>query len=856
MKKISLLILGVLVWPGLLLAGPLTSAAVYIRFKPLHASNVYARINMIVHCPPWYPDFPVLPQGSANNPALRVRQGVFSPWAQLKFPVPAYDQPWGTIRLAFFNPRPLSKVSVEIQLATRATAGAVLRTMIRSTMGNIVSLCLPANFRADPAGITTPRAFAAAHLQQAQAVARRLHLTLASRPVRFSFLTRVSDGGPDPLYADPSIFQDELRTVQILGINGLELFPYPRFFKATTQLGFERYMTQNWSPTPGEAAAQATTERKAAGAAFRQIVLDNLQDEPWNNTWANRATPISQLRWIFGPVEKLISAKAYHRFLVSKGLSPANFGAASWSDLRPVVRRTNIALVATSAGAARWPAIARGYYWTIRYTEHATDALYRKRTQTATKIYPHVRTFINQTDEPLTWTWRMVPQFPDWFETGLDNATTMMWSEDWIGDTWQSGGNGLFGRVGCIVDILHAAASRYHQPIGFYVCMDNDATSLRLKAFTAIGHGVKTIYFFDYGPTYAVNANYWSDYPGEYEGVAKITSQVDAADGLVYPGQPPWAAIAEVYSTTTEIWQAARRISSMPIQNERELDHIALNQQHYPMDILNESLLLSRNLSRYKVIYLVDRWLPRACLMKLRTWVKNGGLLCMTPEAGTRDEYNRPVKILSSLAGFRAHTQQAKGLAPVVQAGSSESKVDFRSPGGPAESAPVRFLYRKTTPAGAIRAKVLATFSDGQPAILERSYGKGSILSYTFMPGLNYYQQIAKANLRGYVTHFPAGARKLITFPCRLAQVKKPVEVSAPVVEADLLVSKKGAALILANDTRQAIDHLRCAVALSGITSVTSVERGEIPFHQAGGRIRFSLPLRTTDIVLLRRHWP
>ena len=326
--------------------------------------------------------------------------------------------------------------------------------------------------------------------------------------------------------------------------------------------------------------------------------------------------------------------------------------------ITPVATPEKSREIAYNWGANKAEAAMMSYYWTLRYSEAITNQYYKDGTAKAEGVYPPgVRTFVNYSDHPLILGGKMLPGLPDWFSMGLTRTTTLMWTEDWMAPFIGAWGNGLYQRVGFLVDILRAAASRHHQPIGFYNVMGTEL-DLRLRAFTAIGHGVKSIYFFDYGPTYAATQNFWSDNPSQYRGVAKIIGDVAKADELVCDGQPPNAQVAVIYSTTEEIWQA--NADTMPIQQERQLIHIGLAQDQYPTDLLNEDLLLTRDLAQYKAIYAVDAHLPLACLKKLSDWVSAGGMLCLAPASLERDEYDRPTAAISGLTGFQAVCKLSK----------------------------------------------------------------------------------------------------------------------------------------------------------------------------------------------------
>jgi len=360
-------------------------------------------------------------------------------------------------------------------------------------------------------------------------------------------------------------------------------------------------------------------------------------------------------------------------------------------------------------------------------------------------------------------------------------------SEDWMNQSINSWGNGLVQRVGFLVDILRAAGSRHNLPIGFYNTFDNE-NGLRLKTLCGIGHGVKSVYFWDYGPIYAATENYWSDAPATYAGVAEVVRAVASADDLILAGQPPPASVGIVYATTGEIWDASWELST-----ERQLLHLALEQEQYAVDLLSEDLVLSRDLSQYQVIYLVDKHVPVACQETLAKWVRSGGTLLLAPAAASRDEYDRSAEIF---------------------------------------------------PAG--------RFADGAPTATASS-GRGRLVRYSVRPGNSFFGQIRQANPEGVVKVFPEAGRRLITTPCDSVGVPRRVTLSQPGIGAYLLESEQGAALVLCNYTRDPVDSLEVQIRLDRIRKVTSHRQGKLRTKINDGVVTFTLPLGLTDVVALRR---
>ena len=141
--------------------------------------------------------------------------------------------------------------------------------------------------------------------------------------------------------------------------------------------------------------------------------------------------------------------------------------------------------------------------------------------------------------------------------------------------------------------------------------------------------------------------------------------------------------------------------------------------------------------------------------------------------------------------------------------------------------------------------KVLGKFLDGSPAIIQKDLGRGYILHYSFFPGMSHW-----GNQFTRMTDW-------ITLPAELAGVEPPVTVdriqnSWPQVEAPLLLSKAGAAIILINRTGKVQPKLRINAQLPfESASVESITTGRVAFNITDdGRISFELPLNATADIL------
>lgn len=782
---------------------------IYVRFKVFSADMVYANLKTVIHHSPWSVNYPTIPRGGENYARLRIKQNQYSPWAEI-------NGDWGTIVFDFKNPQPLEEVDVEIQISTKDDESGIFKTIRTQERGSIVSISLPPDYYDKPDGILTVRQESEKHLKMAQS----LNLSQENLPERFSFYTGAS--GFQSLYKDIEIWKNELKTLRILGINGTSYPSNQHQYEIYKELGFDRFITHN----PGN-INQARNEKNLSEQAFSKIQAVVLADEPGNHG-------LYQLDK--EPVEN------FHRFLEKNKLTPKDFNSKDWSEIKPFTDRKEIEKIEFNWGKKYGEAARKAYYWTHRYSQDITINYFKSMTDALEKEYNKgVLTFVNYTDHPLILGGVMLPGSPDWFEMGLKRATTLMWTEDWMYGGIRSWGNGLYQRLGFLCDILRNAASKHNQPLGFYNTMDGE-DGIRMKGFIVIAHGVKIIDYFYYGPTYSATENYWSDSISQYKGVAKVIRDIGKAEELVYPGQPTKRQVAIIYSTTDEIWD-----TNGAKGQEKQYLHIALAQEMYGADVLNEGLILEKDLSQYKVIYFMDTRLPLSCLKKLRNYVENGGTLVLFPHAGEKDEYDNQTDVITSMIGAKVETK-------TDTAGFGTETITLEPATRITGEIPVALSYRKAEIQGNVKGKIIGRFSDGSPAVLLNRVKKGNVLYYSFMPGHSFFAKIAEENPAGPVTKFPHLQRKIISFPCEMAGVLKSVEISEGTFEAGLLESEKGFALIMVNLERRPFEKLDIKVKAEGIKQIESIENGKIQFKEEKGFVSFSMPFGgLTDIVLLKK---
>jgi len=272
--------------------------------------------------------------------------------------------------------------------------------------------------------------------------------------------------------------------------------------------------------------------------------------------------------------------------------------------------------------------------------------------------------------------------------------------------------------------------------------------------------------------------------------------------------------------------------------------YLALQHDNIPVDFVEEDDLSVTGLKPYRVLYVTEPDVPEENQRGLIEWVKAGGILVTVSGAATRDRYDEPCRWIDEASGV---TEAPRKRLLIQQ---TRRLPDLGTGQGTQGTFTVVGVRSKMT---ADRKHVEATFDDGSPAVVNCPVGKGRRIHFAWMPGLAYWKSSGKQRDRLPVG-FSASIRNWITWPTRLAQVERLVEVDHALVESPVLISPSGAAVTLLNWTGEPIDQLRLELHLPfRIGSVKSVrQKQSIDFQRTDGMVRLTLPLGAADILLIR----
>ena len=148
----------------------------------------------------------------------------------------------------------------------------------------------------------------------------------------------------------------------------------------------------------------------------------------------------------------------------------------------------------------------------------------------------------------------------------------------------------------------------------------------------------------------------------------------------------------------------------------------------------------------------------------------------------------------------------------------------------------------------------MAKFADNTPAILRCKQGKGTINHFAFLPGLSYFASVTPKVPVDRGTTANASAHLIpIKFDPEIASLFKTpnfhIQCSETLVEANIIDSPKGSAVILTNWTGKPVQDLSITLPPDLATKKITRANGQ-PLKRTGNKI--TLDLKIADALILR----
>jgi hypothetical protein len=693
--------------------------------------------------------------------------------------------------------------------------------------------------------------------------------TYGKRPTRIPFLVTASISGYE-LPVDAAVTAREQKTLDNFGFNG----------------GSERVLHGLWHMT-GDSYCQPDIEAmqehvkndvehfRKSGRKLDDIAAVMLMDEPIGQTAAFAAQNEPYRR-------------KFREWLTHRELTPKELLVSNWEAVRPVAESER----------DLFPAL---HYFTQLFRTRALGDFMVTQQKLIEEAYGRsFPTLVNFSDGAVYHA-NFCSQGIDYFELLDADNQNAIWGEDWANNssTYQCG---AFN-----VALMQAAARNREQTIGHYLIAHAGRTSwdIKTKATSETARGVRLWQNFSYGPNWgsheggpAWKSHLWHHRPELWTANAEISREIGAVEDWLLTAKPAEAEVAIVYSSSSDIWTMQ---SNLAFGFDRMHTWLALTHAQIPLDILPEREI--DRLDRYKVCYLSGPNLTRTAAAKLREWVAAGGSLWLTAGAAQRDEFNRPLDLLGDL--LAVERGEVTSMEPYMNSGKflcylkAQDVVTWGD-----QQLEVLSVKQSIKIPRDDNSQVLATFNDGNPAVVSSPAGKGRVFTLGFLPALSYIksaliarkplEQKAEADRmvaeklvaaaadqplatsatvsrsedvltvapgtdprlleRSYNPwQYSEGIRDRLVSPVSGANIERSLTCNTPLVDAVALPCGQGTLIALSNHTLQSQDCVRLELKTNKpATRVESVRHGVIAFAvEEVGVTVLNLPLDASDFVMV-----
>jgi hypothetical protein len=820
------------------------AADIFVRFKVTDPPGEKFRVTTggYIHLANWHLD----------SQSIEATGGQWSKWIDLrKWPLHGrLDRvggvaEWPAMSLSVSRANGsgrLQRCTLEVQLADGPDEHAVVLSFVEHGWGDAIAFLLPHPLREKKAEFETGSQMTARHL----AWARQATGGHARALKQFDLITSVWG------HYDPVLARQAAETLKLLGFNVIAGVPESvlreagmRTYAATWHLVPDPQQSADlWNQGEGKQIARtmsSTDGRWTYEHMAHYVIADEIQTMDFRQADKGRLN---------GWFREYLRGKDETDATLGRPLDRVEYPAAAMYA-KTLPREADLPTRKIMYHAGKF-----GQWWSVMQLRQTTNLV--KKSFAAlpsgmrTETLPSDHAFFNAWGPPHV---GMAYRGLDLFEIGGQQAVDIVSAEDWLGlnrmygpsNTWT--GAEAFG---FLCGILRSGIADHDVSLRALIT-PSDSGYLRLKAYSALGQGTKSFFFWTFGPTYIGTENYWSDLRSEYDGIARLTRALEKSESILYPAKPVRDPVAMLYSVSHDMWHTDDPASFV----EMRLTWAALRHASVQPDLLREEDVEAGRLAGYKVLYVCGQCLTRRAAAMIDAWVKNGGTAYLSGGAATRDEFYEPhvppfaATVWPADAAGRfikesGHAYNERVDLPTIQP-LTRAKVVLE---GNSFSIPA-IGCRMDLKDGLARESIWGTYADGRAAAARTRYGRGTVLAVGFLPGLAYSP--FKAGQTTLDEVWPIGPRRILTAAvCDALQQSQRITVSEAGVEASLLSGPAGSAIVLVNHTYKPIARLRIEIPLiHDFATATSTEDVKVTARRVGDGAAIELPLEWTDIVLM-----
>jgi beta-galactosidase len=270
------------------------------------------------------------------------------------------------------------------------------------------------------------------------------------------------------------------------------------------------------------------------------------------------------------------------------------------------------------------------------------------------------------------------------------------------------------------------------------------------------------------------------------------------------------------------------KLGNAPIDSAMGL-HRAFEEEQMPVDFVSTQDVASGKLAQYKVLFVPFPVMLSANVASgIKRYVQGGGTVVAEARLAWNDERGFASSVIPGIDLDKVFGAREKLIQP-----AEKSQIAIES------SANLPGLVSGGLISGAAfeedlepypGSQVLARFTDGEPAVVENSFGNGRAILLGSFVALAYEQ------------HPDAGTQKFLISLAKLAGVQAEVEVSAPkspeAIEVRRLVSDDKQIVFAFNESKETVDAtLSIAVPWTPQHAIEWTNDRDVEFHAQQGKV-------------------
>jgi len=513
--------------------------------------------------------------------------------------------------------------------------------------------------------------------------------------------TSVADVGEDL-----ATFTNELALVRRVGANSA-YNDLGRVNDRRAELGFDYGwdMARNFIPIPAgwlfdpKAAADYARRAHGSGTVPRKTPI-MLTDEPI-------------FRGIVQSAELDVRLRAW---MQRKGMTPADAGCAGWDEVQAI---------APSAANKRLSVVSRAFQ-VAQYID-CFNGFAAAYAAISTNFLPAVN-------------WGMLEYMDglqmDLWEMYRQPGFGIVWAEDWYG--YEPLGAGA---IAWYADLMRSQQKYRSLPAGTYPILGwgYAPATTTMKYYERMMRGCYTFETYAYSPR--GNQCSWVEQSETLLLLARLHRDLAAVEDILVGGKVVQAQVAILYPYSSMIWDPCAGRDAQAL-------YTACLQAGIPVDILTEQDLVDGYAKDYKLLCGVGANIRQDALGVVDSFIKSGGTVAWSAP-DVRDPYDELIPGAAEIFG-------AGSLVCVTNA--LYGRWVYELPGVKAldtvtwDDRQVAVYCQKSTIELLPGSQVVGVFSDGSPAVIKTSRGKGTVYLYAFAPGLSYMKADYGGNTRTLAT--------------------------------------------------------------------------------------------------------